>query len=28
MCVRFKMTHSAIAYPRGTLASRDFVNPA
>src|SRR5215510_12286063 len=24
MCVAFKMTHSAIAYPRGTLSSRDF----
>ena len=27
MCVTFKMTHSAIAYPRGTLSSRDFVKP-
>ena len=24
MCVAFKMTHSAITYPRGTLTSQDF----
>lgn len=24
MCVAFKMTHSAITYPRGTVTSRDF----
>jgi Asp/Glu/hydantoin racemase len=28
MCVAFKLTHSAIAYPRGTLTSRDFGKPA
>jgi hypothetical protein len=27
MCVTFKMTHSAIAYPRGSISSRDFSNP-